>query len=170
MNGGSWHCKGDRNQDHSPKKKCYLWILFIFPSSYVALWDSKTPQRAASERVSWCLETSPLLRLPPQDGSPSLTLLSLFLSFIFCLTFFRRQWAAFLGAWCPLPEFRSCFVEFFQHSNDLLMNLWGRKWSPCPIPPILGPPPPICLDNSMDRRPWQATVHRVSKSQTQLSD
>ena len=40
----------------------------------------------------------PLLRLPSRDGSPSLALLSLFLSFIFCPTSFRRQWAAFLGA------------------------------------------------------------------------
>ena len=40
----------------------------------------------------------PLLRLPSWDRSPSLALLSLFLSFIFCPTSFRRQWAAFLGA------------------------------------------------------------------------
>ena len=39
-----------------------------------------------------------LLRLPSRDGSPSLALLCLFLSFIFCPTSFRRQWAAFLGA------------------------------------------------------------------------
>ena len=38
----------------------------------------------------------PLLRLPSWDGSPSLALLSLFLSFILCPTPFRRQWAAFL--------------------------------------------------------------------------
>ena len=57
-----------------------------------------------------------------------------FLSFIFFPTSFRRQWAAFLGAWCPLSAFRSCFVEFAQRSNALLMNLWGRKLSPCPIP------------------------------------
>ena len=67
----------------------------------------------------------------PQDGSPSLTLLS----FIFCPTSFRREWATFLGAWCPPPVFGSCFVEAAQHSNDLLINLWGRKWSPCHIPP-----------------------------------
>ena len=72
--------------------------LFIFPPGYVSLWNSKTPHRPTGERVSWCLETFPLLRLPPWDGSPSLTLLSLFLSFIFCPTAFRRQWAAFLGA------------------------------------------------------------------------
>ena len=70
------------------------------------------------------------LRLPSWDGSPSLPLLSLFLSFIFCPTSFWRQWAALLGAWCPLPAFRSCFVEPAQCSKVLLMNLWGRKWSP----------------------------------------
>ena len=39
----------------------------------------------------------PLLRLPSRNGSPSLALLSFFLSFIFYPTSFRRQWAAFLG-------------------------------------------------------------------------
>ena len=55
------------------------------------------------------------------------------LSCIFCPTSFWREWTAFLGVWCPPPAFRSCFVEVAQHSNDLLMNLWGRKWSPCLI-------------------------------------
>ena len=61
-------------------------------------------------------------------------LLVMSLKFIFFTTFFQRQWAAFLGAWCPLPAFRSCFVEFTQHLNVLLMNLWGRKCSPWPTP------------------------------------
>ena len=81
------------------------------------------------------METSPLSRLPPQDGSLSLNLLSQFSSFIFCLISFGSDWAAFLGAWCPPLVFRSCFVEVVKHPNDLLMNLWGRKWSPHPIPP-----------------------------------
>ena len=70
------------------------------------------------------------------DGASSLPLLSLFLSFVFSPTSFQRQWASFLGAWCPLPAFRSCFVEFTRRSNVLLMNLWGRKWSPSlnPLP------------------------------------
>ena len=61
---------------------------------------------------------------------------SFFLSFIFCPTsyLFLREWAAFLGAWCSPPACRNYFVEVVQHSNDLLMNLWGTKWSPCPIP------------------------------------
>ena len=62
--------------------------------------------------------------------------LSLFLSFIFCPISFPREWAAFLGAWCSPPVFRSSFVEVAQHSNDFLMNSWRTKWSPHPIPPL----------------------------------
>ena len=91
------------------------------------LWDSKTPHRPANERVSYCVETSPPSGLSLQDGSPSLILLTLFLSFIFCPTSFHREWAAFLGTWSPPPVFRSCIVEIAQHSNDLLMNLWREK-------------------------------------------
>ena len=90
------------------------------------------------------------LRLPSWDGSPSLPLLPLFLSFIFFPTSFQRQWAAFLGAWCPLPAFRSCFVEFTQCSNVLLMNLLGRKWSPCRIPlPSSANPPKASLSSAV---------------------
>ena len=36
---------------------------------------------------------------------------------------------------------------------------WRREWQPTPY---------ACLENVMDRGAWQATVHRVSKSQRQL--
>ena len=114
---------------------CNLWVLFIFSSWLCCPLRFQNPHRPASERVSWCFETSPLLRHPPWDGSPSLILLSISLSFIFCPISFQREWAAFLGACCPLPAFRSCFVVFAQCSKDLSMNLWERKWSPRPIPP-----------------------------------
>ena len=110
------------------------FYLFIFSSQLCCPLRFQNSHRPAGCRVSWCLETSPPSRLPPWDGSPSLTLLSLFLSFISCPISFQRQWAAFLGAWCPPPAFRRCFVEFAQCSNDLLMNLWGRNWSSHPIP------------------------------------
>ena len=65
----------------------------------------------------------PPLRLPSREGSPSLALLSLFLSSLFCPTSFRRQWAAFLGALCPQVAIRSCFVKFALRSIVLWMNL-----------------------------------------------
>ena len=111
-----------------------FFFLFVSPG-YVALWDSKTLHRPACERVSNCVETSLPSQLPPQEGSPPLNVLSLFLSFIFCPTPFQRERAAFQGTCCPPPAFRICFVEVAQRSNDLLMNLWGRKWSVHPIPP-----------------------------------
>ena len=99
------------------------------------LWFQGSPQTRQWECFLVFGNFSLFLRLPSRDGAPSLPLLSLFLSFIFFPTSFRRHWAAFLGAWCPLQAFRSCFVGFTQRLNVLLMNLWGRKWFPCPIPP-----------------------------------
>ena len=111
----------------------YLFIyLFIFPPGYVALWDSKTSHRPTSENVSWYLETSLLRLLPRMDLRP----------YLFCLSFYLlyfvlpplKTMGCLSGCWCPLPAFRGCFVEFSQRSNVLSMNLWGRKWSPRPIP------------------------------------
>ena len=83
------------------------FFFFSFSPGYVALWGSKTPHRPTGERVSCCLETSPPSWLPPWDRSLSVTLLSLFLSFIFCPTSFQREWAAFLdaGVLCQHSEF-----------------------------------------------------------------
>ena len=56
------------------------------------------------------------------------------------LVYFLREWVAFLGAWCPPPAFRSCFVEVSQHSNNILMNLvGGEKFSLSYSSAILGP-------------------------------
>ena len=58
---------------------------------------------------------------------------SFFVFYIFSYLL-SKTWVAFLGAWCPLPAFRNCFVEFTWRLNALLMNLWGRKCSPRPTP------------------------------------
>ena len=111
---------------------CGFCLFFLAVRLHSEIWKHPPDPPVRGFPGVWKL---PLLGLPSRDRSPSLALLSLFLSFIFCPTYFWRWWVAFLGAWCPLLVIRSCFVEFAQHSNDLSMNLLGRKWSPCPIPP-----------------------------------
>ena len=72
----------------------YLFFLPVMLPSEIPRLTTDLPVRVFPgvwKRLSF-------LKLPSLDGSPSLPLLSLFLSFIFFLTSFRRQWAAFLGA------------------------------------------------------------------------
>ena len=69
---------------------------------------------------------------PGQDSVPP-SFVSFFVFYIFSYLH-SKTWVAFLGAWCPLPASRSCFVEFTRRLNALLMNLWGRKCSPRPTP------------------------------------
>ena len=91
----------------------YLFIyLFIFPPGYAVLCDSKTPHRPAGESVSWCLETFPLLRLPPRmDLHP----------YLFCLSFSLLYFV--------LPPFKDNGLPFWvpgvlcQHSEVVLWNL-----------------------------------------------
>ena len=75
-----------------------LNYLFIFPPSYVALCGSKAHHRLAVRVFPGVWKLLSFLRLTSQDPSPSLPLLSLFLSFTFFPTAFQRQWAAFLSA------------------------------------------------------------------------
>ena len=59
-------------------------------------------------------------------------------------------------------------------------SLWGHGQEGVPAQPSLVPFPrsypdsnPLqysCVENPMDKEAWQATVHGVTKSQTQLSD
>ena len=66
---------------------------------------------------------------------------------MFCPTSFKRECSSFLGAWCPPPVFRNCSVEVAQHSNAILINMWGRNCSLHPIsqPFWDHPTPQICI-------------------------
>ena len=107
------------------------------------------------------------LKFPSWDRAPSPPPLSLFSSFIFFPTCFWRQWSAFLVAWCPLPAYRSCFVEFVQRWTVLLRNLWGRKWSSHPIP-LPSVPPSSCptLCNPRDGSPPGSPVPGILQAIT----
>ena len=83
-----------------------LWVLIIFPPSYVALRGPKARHRLGSESVSWCLETSPLLRLSLWDGFPSLPLFLSFYLLYFVLPPFKDNRLPFWvpGVLCQLSE------------------------------------------------------------------
>ena len=53
-----------------------------------------------------------------------------------------KSWVAFLRAWCPLPAFRSCFVEFTRRLNALDEFVGEKVFSPSYSSAILAPPPP----------------------------
>ena len=78
-------------------------------------------------------QTFLFLRLPSLDGAPSLLFVSLFVFYIFFYLLLKTM-GCFSGCLMSSARFRSCFVEFTQRLNVLWMNLWGRKWSPHPIP------------------------------------
>ena len=105
---------------------CADFFLFLVTLSSEV---SKLCTDLASERVP-IVETSFTTESPEWVSVPK-SLVSLFV-FIFCFTSFQRDSFAFLGIWGPPPVFRSSFVEIAPHADDLLMYLWGRKWSPSP--------------------------------------
>ena len=113
---------------------CILCGIFFFSFQLCCpLRFQNSPQTRLWE-ASYCVETFPPSRLRPQDRSPSLTLLSLFLSFIFVLPPFEENGLTF---WVPgILHQRSEIVLWKLLSIQMmfwwtfLMNLWGRKWSP----------------------------------------
>ena len=114
--------------------------LFIFPPCYVALCASKAWHRLASENVSWCLETSLFLRLPSRDGAPSLPLLSLFLSFIFFPTSFRRL-GCFSGCLMSSASIQKLFCGLYSAFKCSFDEFVGKKVvSLSYSSAILGPP------------------------------
>ena len=116
--------------------------LFIYFSSWLCcpLWFQGSPQTRQWECFLVFGNLS-FLRFPSRDGSLSQCLLSLFLSFIFFPTSFWRQWAAFLGAWCSLPEFRSWFCGIYSAFKCSFDEFVGEKVvSPSYSSTVLGPP------------------------------
>ena len=114
--------------------------LFIFPPCYVALGASKARHRFGSEKVSWCLETSLFLRLPSWDGTLSLPLLSLFLSFIFFLLPFEDQ-GCFSGCMMSSAGVQKLFCGIYLAFKCSFDEFVGEKvFSPSYSSAILAPP------------------------------
>ena len=69
----------------------------------------------------------------------------------------NRKWAFQVAQW--VQNLPANAEDARDHSWDGKIP-WRRKWQRTPY---------SCLENSMDREAWWATVHGVTKSQTRLS-
>ena len=63
-----------------------------------------------------------------------------------------------------LPVMQETWIQSLDQEDPLGKIPWRREWLSTPV--LLY----SCLENSMDREAWQAMVHGVAKSWTQLSD
>ena len=75
----------------------YLWFgaysvfFFFFFPDYIFLWDYKAPHRHTCERVSYCVRTSPLSWLSPQEWvSVPTSFVSVFIFYILCCLLSKR--------------------------------------------------------------------------------
>ena len=57
--------------------------------------------------------------------------------FIFCILsrLLSKTMGCFSGRLVSAASDQKLFLQFAQRSDVLSMNLWGRKWSPRPVPP-----------------------------------
>ena len=141
-------CGWESESRFSAGNRCSVWFLcwfffFFFllccplrfqSSPWPHIWEGLLLHRNVSSF------TTPL----PGGVSIPKSSVSLFV-FILCPTSFWRDRFSFLGIWDPLPAFRNCSVEVAPHSDHYLMFLWGRKWSPYPIPLLSWEHPPKIL-------------------------
>ena len=99
-------------------------VNFIFILKYCIrcclLRFQNSPQTHMWEGFLLC-ETSPPSQFPPRDRSPSQTLLSLCLSFIFFLTSFQKEWAAL---WVPSVLWQCSEVVLWKLLNIQMIFWW----------------------------------------------
>ena len=145
-----------------------LWFVFLFVCFPVMLF-SEFPKFPTDPncKVSYGVEVSSPSWLPPQDRSPSMNLLSLFLSFIFCPASFQRDWVGFLGNLVSSASIQKLFCgscSTFRLSFDVFMG--EKVVSPSYSSAILGPCPCYYsyLENPVDTESWWAIAHWVTRS------
>ena len=102
-----------------------MGFIYFSPPSQVALRNSKTSPTTASARVSWCLETSSI-KTPFRDGSPSLALLSLFLSYILS-HLLSKTMGCFSGRLMSSASDQKLFCEVCSAFNCSFHEFVGEK-------------------------------------------
>ena len=124
-----------------------LWVLIIYLFFLMAMLPSVVPRLATDLAVRlspgvWKLLS--FLRLPSWDGSPSLPLLSLFLSFIFFSYLHLKTMGCFSGCLLSSASIQKLFCGIFWASKCSFDEFVGEKVvSPSYSSTILGLPPSI---------------------------
>ena len=115
--------------------RCVFCEFFFFPSQLCcSLRFQNSPHTHQWEGFLLCGNFSFMTPSPGQVSTPN-SFVSRF-AVIFCPTSFWREWAAFLGAWCPLASIQKLFCgvcSAFKWSFDEFVCVCG-EWYPCPIP------------------------------------
>ena len=124
-----------------------VFFFFFLSSSYGALWDSKAPHWHICKRVSYCVEASSSWLLP-QDGSPFLNPVSIFIFYILPYLLLKRL-HFFSGCLVSSGSIKKLFYgscSIFKRSFDKFVGdkLVSRSYSLA----ILGLPPPFAFWNS----------------------
>jgi len=137
-----------------------IFCLFVCFSLCCPLSFQRSPD-PNRERVYYSVETSSWL--PPWDGYLS-QILCLFFHHYLLSYFISKRLAClsgYLGSSASIQKF--FFVEVASHEDDLLTYLWGRKWSPDPIPlPSLDRPLFVFLILSYMRSLYMLDINPLS--------
>ena len=116
------------------------FYLFIFPPSYVALWDSKTPHRPTNERLSFCLETSSFKTPCPGWVSLINSFVSLFIFYILSY-FLSKTMGCLSGCLVSSVSIQKLFCGICSAFKWSFDEFVGEKVvSPSYSSAILGPP------------------------------
>ena len=120
---------------------CNLWVLIIFPPSYVAVCGSKARQRLGSESVSWCLETSLFFKTPflGQSSVPA-SFVSLFTFYVFSYLLSKTM-GCFSGCLMSSAGIQKLFCGIYSAFKCSFDEFVGEKVVfPSYSSAILGPP------------------------------
>ena len=126
---------------------CNLWVLIIYLFFLPIMLPSVVPRLVTDSAVRvfpgvWKLLS--FLRLPSQDGSPSLPVLPLFLSFIFFFYLISKTMGCFSGCLMSSAGIQKLFFGIYSAFKCSFNEFVGEKViSPSNSSTILGPPPQI---------------------------
>ena len=109
-------------------------VNFLHSPHCASLWGSKNPTWPCLWWVSYCVVTSPLSRLPPWDRG----LCSKILCLLICLYLLPypilRRLVFLSGHQGSSASIQKILCGNFSTCRWVLIHLWGRTWSPHPIP------------------------------------